>query len=321
MNRTVQDMCNKNCLQLPPLEYDFPFPCGMRLSKEHDFSGKHSFIQPSFIEVHAVLTNYLRCKELDPSNTSAIIAIPRWHRKKKWHSKLANMKYMHTIEKGNCDCLPAIVTDCSGNRSNYLPWSYDFYFDPPQSPVSYNNLEHSGDTLLMTSSGAVAGHKAKFLIDSGASHNFIDESFVQKYNLKVQDAKQEVLCGENASVGIIGHTTATVQVQSYKAQVQFFVMPLPKSGFKIVLGQSWLIRHATKIDYSHEQVLVEHNNITHVLSCGAHKDMGNPVLNAIEFQQHLREEDSMFFYGIMTDIEDEMMIDLNGAAVESASDR
>ncbi len=83
---------------------------------------------------------------------------------------------MHTIEKGNCECLPVTVTDCSGNRSNYLPWSYDFYFDPPQSPVSYTNLEHSGYTLLMTFSGAVAGHKAKFLIDSGDSHNFIDES-------------------------------------------------------------------------------------------------------------------------------------------------
>ena len=88
-----------------------------------------------------------------------------------------------------------------------------------------------------------------------------------------------------------------------------------------MLGQSWLIRHAAKIDYSHEQVLVEHNNITHVLSCGLHNDTGNPVLNVIECQQHLREEDSMFFYGIMTDIEDEMMIDLNGAAVQSASDR
>ena len=166
-----------------------------------------------------------------------------------------------------------------------------------------------------------ATDEAKFLIDSGASHDTIDESFVYNYNLRVQDAKQEVLCGGKASIGIIGHTTATVQVQSYKAQVQFFVMPLPKFGFKIVLGQSWLIRHTAKMDYSHEQVLLQHNKLTHVLSCGRHNDMGKPVLNAIEFQQHLREEDSMYSYGIMTEIEDEMMIDLNGAAVQSASDR
>ena len=152
--------------------------------------------------------------------------------------------------------------------------------------ILHNHLYHtttwsSGDILLMTFWGAVAGHKAKILIDSGASYNVVDESFVRKYDIWVQDAKQEVLCGGNASIGTIGHTTATVQAQSYKAQVQLFVMPSPKSGFKVVLGQSWLIMHAAKIDYSHEQVVVELNNASYVLSCSAHNDMGNPVLNGV----------------------------------------
>lgn len=61
-------------------------------------------------------------------------------------------------------------------------------------------------------------------------------------------------------------TQRPIQVQSYKARVKFFVVPLPKSGFKVVLGQSWLLIRAARTDFSHEQVLVEHNNASHVLS-------------------------------------------------------
>jgi hypothetical protein len=94
--------------------------------------------------IHACLQYYLDCKAQAPSSISALIALPLWYRKKSWHKLVRHMHLVHHVSKAGS------FSDAVAGTSHrsQLPWSYDLWYDPPDSPASLNFSLHQGDDAL-----------------------------------------------------------------------------------------------------------------------------------------------------------------------------
>ena len=234
--------------------------------------GLHSWLQPRPESIHDCLRQYIDCKALEPLHTSALIALPRWHRKKSWHKLTRGMTLVHQLDKF-ADNLADVVDTVSyfgpTLPANAMRWSYDIWYDPPVSPMHCNFSTEEGESLMMVFPGIIRAAPVQILIDSGASHNFIDQSLCQKLGLTINKDPGQVACGGNATVSSLGYVHVQLQMQSYVETVRLIVMPVADTAaFQVVLGQQWLRQHGASIDYTHECVSLRHNNRQHVLACG-----------------------------------------------------
>ena len=116
-------------------------------------------------------------------------------------------------------------------------------------PTSNNHLTpHSSLIKLVVS---VAGHKARALVDCGATTNFIDSTFVSSRSIPTLSISQPVFI--NLGDGSQRATTAVtpqlaVNVASHSSQLALLIVPL--SGCDIVLGMPWLADVNPRIDWA-----------------------------------------------------------------------
>ena len=142
--------------------------------------------------------------------------------------------------------------------------------------------------LAMAYNAHVAGVPACALIDSGATDCFIAESFVRAHNVKVKPHNDSTLTlGDGTSSSIIGVAKLGVALQTYHAQINFFVTNLV-NGTDIVLGDSWLKKTKAVLDYERNMVkLVKGSKkitLTHVspASTATSSDTRPAVLTAMK---------------------------------------
>jgi hypothetical protein len=105
-------------------------------------------------------------------------------------------------------------------------------------------------TPLIKLSGMIGNASAMFLVDSGASTNFICEKFVQNYGIKTDRTSevQRITLGDG-SQRMTDRLAAQlpIWIQSYTDMMSFVVVPL--SGCDAVLGMPWLERLNPSIDW------------------------------------------------------------------------
>jgi len=90
------------------------------------------------------------------------------------------------------------------------------------------------------------------MIDSGATEDFIDKGFCNKYNIRTMQAKttREVYLADDqpSAMGPITHTAKVhMDIGSHKAFVTFPVAKLP--NHEVILGMPWLKPHSPRIDW------------------------------------------------------------------------
>ena len=103
--------------------------------------------------------------------------------------------------------------------------------------------------LAMSFPGRLAGIPARALIDSGATDCFIAKAFVQNHKLKVKQHTDSTLTlGDGTVSAINGTAKLSLDLQSYRGQIQFFVIDLAKD-VDVVLGDSWLRKTKAILDY------------------------------------------------------------------------
>jgi hypothetical protein len=124
-----------------------------------------------------------------------------------------------------------------------------------------NNMQtHRPNKKLITFMGLVSDQPAYVLIDSGATNNYISESFVKKHGLYTEpsaEVAQAVLAdGTTLSVTRMS-PSIPIHIQEYVDVIDANVLALDK--YDLVLSIAWLDAYAPSVDYRSKTVSFKHD--------------------------------------------------------------
>ncbi|XP_075487889.1 uncharacterized protein LOC142527061 [Primulina tabacum] len=141
--------------------------------------------------------------------------------------------------------------------------------------------EATPDSTLITGRICIAGVATHALLDSGATHSFISESFVKRLGIipvaMDLDFRVSIPSGDQMFTSRIVRRLE-LRLQQKAVQADMIVLPLPESD--IILGMDWLASHGVVIDFRQRSVSVRpsngkpfvfeatrHQRFPHVISC------------------------------------------------------
>lgn len=125
--------------------------------------------------------------------------------------------------------------------SSHLPSSN--LISSTSSSSQINQLTTSSRPLIKLS-GIVSGQPAVFLVDSGATGNFVNASFVKRHRLNtVPLVVPDIVKLADGSKQSAGSSVPSVAISlgSYKDHVDLVSLPL--DGYDVILGMTWLHQH------------------------------------------------------------------------------
>lgn len=145
------------------------------------------------------------------------------------------------------------------------------FYPPSSGRINYNS-KHSKATSAKSANertslpevqGTFCGRKATFLIDSGASNNFVNLEFVRRGHIPLTStlSKQTIRLADgserSSSLTVIG---AKLQLGSHHEYGNFTAMPLNGHQFDVILGMPWLKKYNPKIDWVAKRLTFQHEN-------------------------------------------------------------
>jgi len=103
------------------------------------------------------------------------------------------------------------------------------------------------------------------MIESGATEDFIDKRFCNKYNIRTTQAKKiREVCladGRPIAMGPITHTVKVpMDISSHREFATFQVAKLP--NYEVILGMPWLKQHSPRIDWGQGKITFESERCT-----------------------------------------------------------
>ena len=263
-----------------------------------DFSGLRVFINPPFSNIQPFIEHYLAIKKKAPT-TSAIFVLPKWDTQE-WYKNLpSSFQLVKTYPAGSK--IFSRPTQTTGRREIPGPtrWITNIYFDPPQDtqvsttlpsmdpPEHLKSIAKTGgttDTSLLTLRGKVGRNIFTFLIDSGASRNFVNNKKGLRTKpispIRVKLADGDLIVTNKAVV--IDYTLSNI---SKSFQDEFLVVPL--GSFDAILGQQWLKRYNPLINWSEHTIDFGEGMKT---TAGSKQQTTLQVLTAKKFFKLLRVE-------------------------------
>lgn len=145
--------------------------------------------------------------------------------------------------------------------------------------LSTNNLIMMFFGLLAVSDDLLP---ARILADTGATHCLISEKLVHEANLHIQPVHNWLSLPSGAQIMSKGTAVVTITIQSYKANVTCFVLPM-SDQFDMIFGQDWLKHAKCNIDYETDRLTcTDHAGRKHTLLSQEHDaDVICPIVSAM----------------------------------------
>ena len=220
-------------------------------SKHCDALGTHTWIDATHGSALDTVSTYLKSKH---PGDSAYIVVPRSSRSKMW----ARGMKLHALCKQGEE-VPGMPHDCSYKGDQNV----EVWFDPPELQLECR-VTASEKWMMIFGSTVNSNSQADVLIDSGASHSFIDAAYAAKHHIGVLPAKGSVACAGDSKVPIRGVARIKLDMQSYVGVVQAYVIDLPSKDMDIVLGQTWMLEHQAHLRYEKPYgVTFKQRSVTH----------------------------------------------------------
>ncbi|HVX00319.1 MAG TPA: reverse transcriptase domain-containing protein, partial [Candidatus Babeliaceae bacterium] len=129
------------------------------------------------------------------------------------------------------------------------------------------------------------GHPATALIDSGASHCFLNSKFVEKHNLpsSYTQKKRRVKLATGIKAQVQRYAEKVrIQMENYVDHQRFMILPL--DGNDVILGMTWLRRLNPKINWRRNIVRLWHQNCPHTLRV-CNSNLTTQIINNLEIPQ------------------------------------
>ena len=264
-----------------------------------DFSGLRVFVNPPFSNVQPFIDHYQYIKTRDPS-TSAIFVLPGWDTKD-WFKKLpSDFQLVKTYPKGSkIFSRPAAI---QGQREIPGPtkWPTLVFFDPPKTSTATQEKQRTAatpehlqalakasgtsETSLLTFNGKVDDKTFTFLVDSGASRNFVNsgkkmaDTVISPVRVKLADG-DIIVTSRSATLDY----RLTPNAPLFRDE--FLVVPL--GSFDAILGQQWLKKHNPRINWQDHTLTFEQGQ---QLKANSQRQTTLQVMTAKKFFKLMRAE-------------------------------
>ena len=290
----------------------------------YDCSHHHVWINPPFQHksMHVIIRHYLECKRKAPTTTSACILLPAWAILP-FQRYLTGMKLLTTYPAGvPVMTVPTIPpTQDRLIFSTGLPFNMHVYYDPPL-PDNYqpSKVSPSLQKLALLAPCYVCGTQAtvqmattikgQMAIDTLASRNFIDSTFVRQLKVRIKKhppwLNNAIILGDNTTKQTEGVVHVHIQIDKYQDTIWCDVLKLPDT-FQLILGQEWLNKHQCILNFPLKTCTLMHRNRKYTLDCSQHQDIpysprhdnleytfSNPLfLSALQTKRLLRKTKSI----------------------------
>ena len=168
------------------------------------------------------------------------------------------------------------------------------YYEPPLPYMELHIFADNSNMLHMNFQGSIAEQPTQILIDTGASHNFIDSTFAINNKLLIKTENGKVNCGGNTTAAITGSIYAWLTITpDYGHQVKLYVTDLP-TGHPVILGNTWLIKHCAILDHERHEMRLKMGSQRIKISCpsATHYEEGGQqpaFLNYLQARELIRE--------------------------------
>jgi len=176
-----------------------------------ELHNQHSLLELPATKFHAFMQHYYRCKARAPHTTSACIIVPGT--RGPWKQYFSDLQIVADFPKG----FPLFVDPRTDQR---IPTVHRWLalYDPPVPLLQLNAFSDDHQALHMTFPGTLSGHKVQVLVDTGASHSFIDKKFAERCGFHITPDNGSVKCG--------GSTTAAIK----DLALYYFIYPLASAS-------------------------------------------------------------------------------------------
>ena len=125
-----------------------------------------------------------------------------------------------------------------------------------QSEISSLGVDTALQHDLLRFTGTLAGKKAVFLVDSGASHDFIAQDFVEKHKLETTSSEKEfsvtLADGSKVTQKLLRTAPLKLVVGEFGETQPFTVFSLGR--YDAFLGMPWLSRNNPSVDFSVKEI-------------------------------------------------------------------
>jgi hypothetical protein len=109
----------------------------------------------------------------------------------------------------------------------------------PNTLLSTTFTERTDKLLTMQFTGCVAGQQTCLLLDSGATHSFLNSEFCKQLGVTITHKAGTVTAVDGGHLPIVGSCVVPVLIQSYSGDVPFLVTDLAPQ-WEAILGKTWL---------------------------------------------------------------------------------
>ncbi|XP_074300862.1 uncharacterized protein LOC141632195 [Silene latifolia] len=141
---------------------------------------------------------------------------------------------LHSIE------VITIVEDVLGNSENSETWQQEDSSDELPPLISLNAITGNDAYQIMRVTGKVRGNSLHILIDSGSTHNFLDENTARKLGCKITPSYPVAVSVANGESLYIKSVVKKFSWQLQGETFQTDIMLVPLGTCDMVLGVQWL---------------------------------------------------------------------------------
>jgi hypothetical protein len=209
---------------------------------------------------HAYIQHYYRCKSRAPHQTSACILVP--NTKGPWSQYRSALIVVKKIPKGT-----PLFVDPRTHQSIPAIRRMVVLYDPPLPLLKLHAFTDDTQPLHMTFPSYLAGQHVSVLVDAGASHSFMDETFASNHGFHITPDSGSVHCGGRTTAAIQGYVTALLQMRpGYRQQVKFYITSLP-DDHPVILGNTCLIANQVILNYASRTMEVTKASKTSTFFC------------------------------------------------------
>ena len=270
----------------------FPTECGALRTEflTTDATSHHTWLLSPLSQLAESMRHYRACKERAPHTISACVVVPQWpgaHR-----ALTAGWRLVRSIDR----CTP-VHDPTSAHPDGFASHPTNVYYDPPVLPNHTLASAANGD-LSMLFAARHLGAKARVLVDSGASHNFMSEEWAHRTGVNTVEAHGASITLANG--GTLASTrTCTLSLTMAPMKdphlVTCYVLTLAPT-FDIILGESWLAQHGAVLDFERRTCVIAINGARATLRPAAPRVFRRPtpatasmLLSSAQLRRDLRQ--------------------------------
>ncbi|KAJ9511611.1 hypothetical protein QJQ45_007360 [Haematococcus lacustris] len=154
--------------------------------------------------------------------------------------------------------------------------------------------------------GTFSGHRARFLLDSGATGNIVSSRFLQQAGLRMAGKAAPgrlLLPGPSPSyLPTYELSHCTVHLSTYHDRVPFVMADISNADYDVVLGKPWLTAKNPDIDWPLERITLRHAGVVHTLAAPpspAPNPSASQLLSPARFRKAARKD--AVFVAVLTD--------------------